>query len=91
MRDIKVLPGYHEWNIFVDDEFLTSIGDITEDIDFFDSPNDFANCVFNSLYDETHYLFFANSHLYDTLNSLNENEKNQLKEQLENAYRYYMG
>lgn len=32
MKKIEFKPGYYEWNLFIDNEFVFSFGDITENI-----------------------------------------------------------
>lgn len=93
-REIKVIAGYHEWNIYSNNDFIFCLGDLSDDIDIYENENEFADILYDYIKDEARDRYYDDdddSGLYDFVKSLNENEKNQLKDQLKNVWFYYMG
>ena len=93
IRDIKVEPGYHEWVLSVDDRPYYSFGDLSEHVDNFDEGIDFANWLLDIFIDEEEHNKNIDNSSFFTLdiNSLSADETETLKNELIDAYRYYIG
>lgn len=93
IRDIKVEPGYHEWVLSVDDKPYYSFGDLSEHIDNFDEGIDFANWLLDIFIDEEENNKNIDNSDFFTIDitSLSADETEALKNELIDAYRYYIG
>ena len=91
MRDIRIIPGYYEWSLYVNGENLFSFGDLGETADIYQNKDDFAEALFDSLLDalDEKYEKEEIMELSNALKGLTVEEYAEMKEQMRNIWTYY--